>query len=78
MKIITGKVIKKSGEKTAKILVERVVLHPKYQKRYKTHKKYQVHDPYGVNPGETVSFVACRPVSKTKKWIVVKSGKEKK
>ena len=37
---ITGTVIKKAGEKTATVLVERRVLHPRYHKTVKRFKKY--------------------------------------
>lgn len=78
MKIITGKVISKTNINTAKVLVERVIVHPKYKKRYKTHKKYQVHDIYDVKLGDIVNFVACRPMSKTKKWKIIILKKNKK
>ena len=87
MKIILGKVISKKMQKTATVLVERMVVHPMYKKRYKKVKKYQVHDEIGVEVGHKVKFVASKPYSKTKKWIItevidnskkVKKGKDKK
>ena len=41
---ITGTVIKKAGDKTATVLVERRVLHPRYHKTVKRFKKYLIHD----------------------------------
>jgi len=72
MKIFTGKVIAKKMQDTATVEVERTVVHPLYGKRYKRAKKYQVHDQAGVNVGDTVKFVTCKPISKLKKWRVVK------
>ena len=72
MKIFTGKVINKKMQKTATVEVERIVIHPLYGKRYKRAKKYQVHDEVGVNVGDTVNFVTCKPISKLKKWRIVK------
>ena len=41
---IHGLVVKKAGDKTATILVERRVMHPRYRKFVKKFKKYLVHD----------------------------------
>ena len=71
MKIFIGKVISTKMPKTAKVLVERTVIHPIYKKRYKRAKKYQVQDEIGVKQGQRVKFVASRPFSKTKKWKIV-------
>ena len=72
MKIFTGKVIATKNAKTATIAVERVVTHPLYGKQMKKTRKYQVHDEVGVKVGERVKFTACKPVSKTKKWRIIK------
>ncbi|MGW8168758.1 MAG: 30S ribosomal protein S17 [Sulfurovaceae bacterium] len=75
---ITGTVIKKAGDKTATVLVERKVLHPRYHKTVKRFKKYLVHDEANtVNVGDTVSAIECRPLSKTKSFrllTIVKRG----
>lgn len=83
MKIFTGKVISKKMDKTATVAVESVKLHPIYKKRLKRAKKYQVHDELGTKVGQTVSFAASKPYSKTKKWKIVeiidkKNGKSSK
>ncbi len=72
MKIFTGKVIAKKTQKTATVEVERTVVHALYGKRYKRAKKYQVDDEIGVNIGDVVKFVSCKPVSKLKKWRIIK------
>jgi len=71
MKIFSGKVISTKMTKTATVLVTRIVAHPMYQKRLKKVRKYQVHDEIGVKEGQTVRFVACKPISKMKKWKIV-------
>ncbi len=48
---ITGTVIKRAGEKSATILVERKVLHPRYHKTVKRFKKYIIHDERGERKG---------------------------
>jgi small subunit ribosomal protein S17 len=66
---IQGVVVKKSGDKTASILVERKVLHPKYHKIVKRFKKYLIHDENNdLNIGDTVTALECRPLSKTKSF----------
>jgi len=66
---IQGVVIKKSGNKTASVLVTRSVLHPKYHKTVKRFKKYLIHDEKNeLNIGDSVIAVECRPLSKTKSF----------
>ncbi len=66
---IQGVVVKKSGDKTASVLVTRKVLHPKYHKTVKRFKKYLIHDEKNeLDVGDTVSAVECRPLSKTKSF----------
>ncbi len=80
MKIFTGKVISNKMAKTATVAVERTVVHPIYQKRSKIVTKYHVHDELGAKVGETVKFVATRPISKLKKWTIteiIEKGKGK-
>lgn len=72
MKIFTGKVISTKMAKTATVEVERVVTHPIYGKQMKKHRKYQVHDEIGVKVGDVVKFTDMKPISKTKKWRIVK------
>lgn len=65
----TGKVLKKSGEKTISVLVSRRKPHPKYKKIINISKKYLVHDPKQVaNVGDKVKIVLCRPISARKSW----------
>jgi small subunit ribosomal protein S17 len=67
-----GKVVSTKSDKTIVVKVERVRIHPKYQKRYFVSTKYQVHDEKNVyNEGDTVKFVECRPISKNKRWRVL-------
>ena len=66
---IQGVVVKKSGDKTASVLVERKVLHPKYHKIVKRFKKYLIHDENNeLKEGDTVIAAECRPLSKTKSF----------
>jgi small subunit ribosomal protein S17 len=77
---ITGTVIKIAGEKSATVLVERKVLHPRYHKTVKRFKKYIIHDENGnAKVGDTVLAIECRPISKRKSFRllqVLKAGEE--
>jgi small subunit ribosomal protein S17 len=77
---ITGTVIKIAGEKSATILVERKVIHPRYHKTVKRFKKYIIHDEKGsAKVGDTVSAIECRPISKRKSFRlleILKVGEE--
>ena len=77
---ITGTVIKIAGEKTATMVVERKVLHPRYHKTVKRFKKYLIHDEKGAaKVGDMVSAIECRPLSKTKSFRlleILKVGEE--
>ncbi len=64
---LQGTVVKKSGDKTISVLVERKIMHPKYHKIVKRFKKYLVHDEKNeANVGDVVRVVECRPISKRK------------
>jgi small subunit ribosomal protein S17 len=77
MRVFTGKVISIKIPKTATVVVERVVKHRLYKKRFKRVKKYHVHDEIGVREGDTVFFADSRPYSKTKRWKIIKIIKSK-
>jgi len=79
-RVISGTVIKRAGDKTATVLVERKVLHPRYRKTVKRFKKYLIHDEKNeVSVGDSVSAVECRPLSKSKSFRlleITKKGEE--
>lgn len=74
-----GKVIQKFQgtviRKSDKMLVVEVVTyktHPKYLKKYRSSKKYHVHtESDALNVGDVVTFTGCRPMSKTKKFVIL-------
>ncbi len=66
---IQGVVVQKAGEKTATILVERRVMHPRYRKFVKRFKKYLVHDEENqIKAGDVIIAIECRPLSKNKSF----------
>jgi len=72
MKILEGVVTSTKMAKTATVLVERFKSHPLYKKRIKVKKKYHAHDEIGVKVGDRVKIQECRPISKTKRWRIIK------
>ena len=72
-RILTGKVIKKSGDKTISVLVTRQTTHPVYKKIIRVSKKYLVHDSDNkIIVGDSVRIQETRPISKNKSWEVIK------
>lgn len=68
----TGVVIGTLMQRTAKVRIEHLRIHPIVLKQVKTHSNVFVHDPYEICAvGDIISFVACAKVSKNKKNIVV-------
>ena len=73
-KQLTGIIISNKMQKTVVVKVERIKEHPKYRRRYKTHKKYKAHSESGeCNVGDKVIIEECRPISKDKRWRVIKN-----
>ena len=72
-RILSGKVIKKSGDKTVSVLVSRQTTHPIYKKIIRVSKKYLVHDADNtIAVGENVKIQETKPLSKTKSWEIIK------
>ena len=72
-RILSGKVVKKSGDKTVSVLVSRQTTHPIYKKIMRLSKKYLAHDSdNSVSVGDSVKIQETRPLSKSKSWEVIK------
>jgi len=72
-KKFSGVVVSDKSDKTIVVKVETVKIHPKYKKRYTVSRKYKVHDEKNeFRTGDKVTFVECRPLSRDKRWRVVK------
>ena len=71
-RVLTGKIIKKSGDKTVSVLVTRQTTHPIYKKIIRVSKKYLAHDETNSSSiGDHVKIVESKPLSKRKSWEVV-------
>lgn len=68
----TGKVLRRSGEKTIAVSVARTMTHPKYHKQYERSKTFLVDDSAGIaKVGMIVVFEECRPLSRMKRWRLI-------
>jgi len=72
MKRFIGLVKSTKNQNTAVVEVERLWQHPVYKKRVKRSKRYHCHDQLGVKDGDRVEFQESKPVSKLKRWQVIK------
>ena len=71
-RVLRGVVVSDKRDKTITVLVSRKVMHPVYKKYIKKSKKYSVHDQENKHKnGELVNIQENKPISKTKKWIVI-------
>jgi small subunit ribosomal protein S17 len=71
-RVLTGRVVSDKTDKTVTVLVERRVMHPLYKKFIRRSKKYAAHDEANLcKEGDVVSIEECRPISKSKSWLVV-------
>jgi len=70
---LKGVVVSDKMDKTIVVSVSRFVKHPKYGKFYNISKKYKVHDEENkYKIGDKVEIVETRPISKDKRFKVVK------
>tara|TARA_B100000900_G_scaffold378407_1_gene362560 strand:+ start:777 stop:1016 length:240 start_codon:yes stop_codon:yes gene_type:complete len=70
-KAISAKVIKTAMNKSAVVSVERLVKHPINGKYIKRSTKYHIHDEHNkCSVGDTIKIKQCKPISKTKTWIL--------
>lgn len=73
----TGKVVSSKMQRTVTIEFERTYYLPKYQRYEKRRTTLKAHNPDCINvkEGDIVHVVECRPLSKTKKFVVVEKVK---
>ena len=72
-RILSGKVVKKSGDKTISVLVTRQTTHPIYKKLIRVSKNYLAHDSENkIIVGDSVRIQETKPISKNKSWEVIK------
>ena len=72
-KVRTGTVVSLSGDKTVTVKISYRKHHPKYGKMMTSTKKFHAHDENNeAGVGDTVQIMETRPLSKMKRWRLLK------
>ncbi|MBN2057534.1 MAG: 30S ribosomal protein S17 [Candidatus Saganbacteria bacterium] len=72
-KIRTGVVISNRMQKTVVVETERVFRHPLVKKVVRANRRLKAHDEQNVcQPGDIVEVMETRPLSRDKRWRVIK------
>ena len=70
---MVGQVVSDKMDKTRRVDVSRLQKHPKYGKFLKRRTVCYIHDPENTAKlGDTVEIAECRPMSKLKRWRLVR------
>lgn len=72
-KVLTATVVSDKMDKTRVVLVERRAAHPLYKKVVKHTSKCYIHDENNESKiGDVVEIMETRPLSKLKRWRLVR------
>lgn len=74
-KLLSGKVAKKSGEKTYKVVITEKKAHPIYRKIVSSQKAFLAHSETEHEVGEIVNIVPVTKISKRKYYMIVNTDK---
>jgi len=68
-----GTVVSNKMDKTIVVRVERLIHHQMYRKYIRRGNNFKAHDPQNVcQAGDRVLIEESRPISKDKRWVVIK------
>jgi small subunit ribosomal protein S17 len=71
-RVLQGVVVSDKSDKTVVVEVERRYTHPLLRKTVRRTKKYHAHDETNaLKVGDVVRIRESRPISRTKRWIVM-------
>lgn len=72
-RILEGVVASDKGDKTIVVQVGTLVKHPLFKKYIRRKQKFMAHDPANeCGVGDKVEIVESRPLSRRKRWQLVK------
>lgn len=76
-KVFTGKVVSGKAAKTAVVRWEYVTFIRKYERYERKHSRVVAYNPdcISARQGDTVRIAECRPLSKTKSFVVIEKIK---
>jgi small subunit ribosomal protein S17 len=70
---LVGVVTSDKAAKTRRVEIERLVRHPRYSKIIRKKTVCHVHDEDNVSKmGDKVEIEECRPLSKMKRWTLIR------
>lgn len=73
---LSGVVVSTKMSKTAVVKVDTIKVHKIYKKRYVVSRKYKAHDENNTyRLGDKVIIRQVKPMSKDKKWAIIKKIK---
>ncbi len=76
IRTLKGTVVSDKMTKTVVVEVLRLKKHTMYKKYYKVSTRYKAHDEKGeYHTGDVVMIRETRPLSRTKRWIVIEKLK---
>ncbi len=71
-RVLTGKVVSDKMDKTVAVEIIRRVKHARYHKYVNRRNVYKAHDEGNqCTVGDTVTIQESRPLSRTKRWLVI-------
>jgi len=75
-RILQGTVVSDKNTKTVVVEVERRYTHPLFKKTVRRSKKFHAHDEDDAfKVGDIVFIEESRPISRNKRWVVLKDRK---
>ena len=78
-RLLTATVVSDKMDKTRVVQVLKVGKHAKYEKAVRHFVKYKAHDEQNASKtGDVVHIMETRPLSKDKRWVIVRDAVESK
>jgi small subunit ribosomal protein S17 len=75
-RVLQGVVVSDKNSKTVVVEVERRYMHPLFKKTVRRSKKFHAHDAEDTfKVGDIVWIEESKPISKNKRWVVLKDRK---
>ena len=75
-RVLQGVVVSDKNTKTVVVQVERRYTHPLFKKTVRRTKKFHAHDEEETfKVGDIVRIEESKPISKNKRWVVLKESK---
>ncbi len=78
-RFLSAVVVSDKMDKTRVVQVQKVGKHAKYEKAVRHFVKYKAHDEQNASKtGDVVRIMETRPLSKDKRWVIVRDVAEAK